>query len=109
MNRIEIRFYIDPRKGNRIGVGNDIKGLTYYPLIAKVVSRKNDGDNDAATDLFMLLTSVDYKKLDNYMSYGVDVTVIGKYNDPVFKSPYYQKLFEYCANKGYDIKFTNRN
>lgn len=110
MNRIEINYIIDPHKGNSIRIGNDIKGLTYYRIGGKVIkSAKSLDYDDSATDLFMLLTNVNYTKLDNYMSYGVSVTVKGKYNDDIFKEDYYKKILDYCVSRNYKIEFTNRD
>lgn len=107
MNRIELEFVIDPHKGNSIRIDNDIKGLTYYCIGGKKIKSSGINFDDGATDLFMLLTNVDYTKLDNYMSYGVRVIYKGKYNDDILKEEYYKKLLDYCANRGYKIEFLN--
>ncbi len=108
MNRIELEFVIDPHKGNSIKISNDVKGLIHYCIGGTIIkSRKSLNFDDGATDLFMLLTNVDYTKLDNYMSYGVRVFVKGKYNDDIFKEEYYKRLLDYCTNKGYNIEFLN--
>ena len=110
MNRIEINFIIDPNKGNSIIIGNDIKGLTYYRIGGKITESAKSFDYDcSATDLFMLLTNVDYTKLVNYIPYGVNVTIKGKYNDDIFKEGYYKKILDYCVSRNYKIEFTNRD
>ena len=94
MNRIKLIYKLKSTNENELIVINDIKGFESYDIATSQNYYYSEAD-----DLFKLLTNIDYKKIEDYMDYGVEIIT---YNARHFDK-YNKEIIKYCKKRNYTI------